>query len=57
MGNYHFLLSFTYIELMDKTTYLNHLFHHHNQFCAIVFTRNCYFSVDAYKMKSLFFKK
>jgi hypothetical protein len=24
MGHYHFLLSFTYIELMDKTTYLNH---------------------------------
>ncbi len=53
-----FFLSFTYIELMDKTTYLNHYY-----FISILsFLLNflpakAYFSVDAYKNKKLSFQK
>jgi hypothetical protein len=52
-----FFLSFTYIELMDKTTYLNHYY-----FITIVslvmcfLPANCYFSVDAYKNAKIRFQ-
>ena len=45
-----FFLSFTYIELMDKTTYLNHYyFISCIAFLMIFLPANVYFSVDAYK--------
>ncbi len=45
-----FFLSFTYIELMDKTTYLNHYyFISCVAFLMIFLPANVYFSVDAYK--------
>ena len=49
-----FFLSFTYIELMDKTTYLNHYyFISVISFILIWLPANCYFSVDAALDKSL----
>ncbi len=48
-----FFLSFTYIELMDKTTYLNHYyFISCVAFLMIFLPANAYFSVDAYKNPS-----
>lgn len=45
-----FFLSFTYIELMDKTTYLNHYyFISVIAFVMIFLPAGSYFSVDAYK--------
>ncbi len=45
-----FFLSFTYIELMDKTTYLNHYyFISVLSFLMIFLPANAYFSVDAKK--------
>lgn len=45
-----FFLSFTYIELMDKTTYLNHYyFISILSFLMIFLPANAYYSVDAYK--------
>ncbi len=45
-----FFLSFTYIELMDKTTYLNHYyFISVLSFLMIFLPAHAYFSVDAYK--------
>jgi len=48
-----FFLSFTYIELMDKTTYLNHYyFVSCISFLMIFLPANAYFSMDAYRDKS-----
>lgn len=48
-----FFLSFTYTELMDKTTYLNHYyFISLMAFLMIFLPANAYFSVDAYLKKS-----
>ncbi|WP_103664614.1 HTTM domain-containing protein [Gracilimonas amylolytica] len=45
-----FFLSFTYIELMDKTTYLNHYyFISILSFLMIFLPAHCYFSVDAWQ--------
>lgn len=45
-----FFLSFTYIELMDKTTYLNHYyFISVVAFVMIFLPANAYFSVDAHR--------
>ena len=45
-----FFLSFTYIELMDKTTYLNHYyFISCSVFLMMFLPANAYFSIDAYK--------
>jgi len=45
-----FFLSFTYIELMDKTTYLNHYyFISCVAFLMIFLPANAYFSVDVYR--------
>ena len=53
-----FFLSFTYIELMDKTTYLNHYyFITILAFVLIFLPANVYFSVDAYKNPKLAFQK
>ncbi len=53
-----FFLSFTYIELMDKTTYLNHYyFVTVVSFVLIFLPANAYFSVDAYKNKNIAFEK
>ncbi len=53
-----FFLSFTYIELMDKTTYLNHYyFITIISFTLLFLPANCYFSVDAYKNEKLRFQK
>jgi hypothetical protein len=53
-----FFLSFTYIELMDKTTYLNHYyFITVISFILIFLPANSYFSVDAYKNKEKRFEK
>lgn len=53
-----FCLSFTYIEFMDKTTYLNHYyFITIVSFVLIFLPANCYFSVDAYKNPKLAFQK
>ncbi|WKB81552.1 HTTM domain-containing protein [Cellulophaga lytica] len=47
-----FFLSFTYIELMDKTTYLNHYyFVSVLSFLMIFLPANAYFSVDSYIKK------
>lgn len=48
-----FFLSFTYIELLDKTTYLNHYyFVSVLSFLLIFLPANAYFSVDAYRSNS-----
>lgn len=53
-----FFLSFAYIELMDKTTYLNHYyFISCVGFLMIFLPANAYFSVDAYKNPSKLFQK
>ncbi|KVV13336.1 HTTM domain-containing protein [Flavobacterium sp. TAB 87] len=45
-----FFLSFTYIELMDKTTYLNHYyFISIVSFILIFLPANAFFSIDAYR--------
>ena len=45
-----FFLSFTYIELIDKTTYLNHYyFISVVSFVLILLPANAYFSIDAYR--------
>ncbi|TRW22361.1 HTTM domain-containing protein [Flavobacterium zepuense] len=45
-----FFLSFTYVELLDKTTYLNHYyFVSIISFVMIFLPANAYFSVDAYQ--------
>ncbi len=52
-----FFLSFTYIELMDKTTYLNHYyFTSVLSFLMIFLPANAYFSVDA-KKKGISFQQ
>ena len=49
-----FFLSFTYIELMDKTTYLNHYyFISILSFLMIFLPANAYFSMDAFRNKQL----
>jgi len=49
-----FFLSFTYIELMDKTTYLNHYyFISILSFLMIFLPAHAYFSVDARRNKTL----
>jgi hypothetical protein len=55
MGHYHFLLSFTYIELMDKTTYLNHCIYAYWFYCFYQQTA-IFLLMPIKKMKSLFFK-
>jgi hypothetical protein len=53
-----FFLSFTYIELMDKTTYLNHYyFISVVSFTMIFLPANAYFSVDASKNPKIGFQK
>ena len=53
-----FFISFTYIELMDKTTYLNHYyFISIVSFVLIFLPANSCFSVDAYKNPKLVFQK
>ncbi|MBZ9730135.1 HTTM domain-containing protein [Salegentibacter sp. JZCK2] len=53
-----FFLSFTYIELMDKTTYLNHYyFISVLSFLLIFLPANAYFSVDAKKNPGIAFQK
>ena len=53
-----FFLSFTYIELMDKTTYLNHYyFISLISFVLLFLPANCYFSIDAAKNEKLRFEK
>ena len=53
-----FFLSFTYIELIDKTTYLNHYyFVSVISFVLIFLPANCFFSVDAYKNPKIAFDK
>ncbi|MEW7291234.1 HTTM domain-containing protein [Aquimarina sp. 2304DJ70-9] len=52
-----FFLSFTYIELMDKTTYLNHYyFISLLSFLMIFLPANAYYSLDA-KQKEISFQK
>ena len=52
-----FFLSFTYIELMDKTTYLNHYyFISILSFLMIFLPANSYYSIDS-KIKGYSFKK
>lgn len=49
-----FFLSFTYIELMDKTTYLNHYyFISILSFLMIFLPAHAYYSIDAWKDESL----
>lgn len=53
-----FFLSFTYIELIEKTTYLNHYyFITLVSFVLIFLPANCSYSVDAYQKPSLAFEK
>jgi hypothetical protein len=53
-----FFLSFTYIELIDKTTYLNHYyFITIISFVLLFLPANCYFSVDTFKNKKLRFQQ
>lgn len=53
-----FFLSFTYIELMDKTTYLNHYyFISILSFLLIFLPANAYFSLDAKKNTGVAFQK
>ena len=50
-----FFLSFTYIELMDKTTYLNHYyFITCLSFLMLFLEGGAYFSLDAYRKKKTF---
>ncbi|WP_452602241.1 HTTM domain-containing protein [Pontimicrobium sp. MEBiC06410] len=52
-----FFLSFTYIELMEKTTYLNHYyFISLLSFLMIFLPAERYFSIDAYKQKKQYLK-
>ncbi|MEM8892649.1 MAG: HTTM domain-containing protein [Bacteroidota bacterium] len=52
-----FFLSFTYIELMDKTTYLNHYyFISILSFLMIFLPAHMYFSMDAWQKKDLRFE-
>ena len=52
-----FFLSFTYIELMDKTTYLNHYyFISILSFLMIFLPANAYYSIDALKQKNKAFQ-
>ena len=49
-----FFLSFTYIELLDKTTYLNHYyFISCLSFLLIFLPANCYYSLDALRLKNI----
>ena len=53
-----FFLSFTYIELMDKTTYLNHYyFISILSFLMIFLPASAYFSIDAWKEQKNAFQK
>ena len=53
-----FFLSFTYIELIDKTTYLNHYyFVSIISFVLIFLPANASFSVDAFKNSKIAFQK
>lgn len=53
-----FFITFTYIELMDKTTYLNHYyFISLVSFIMIFLPANSYFSVDAYRNPNLIFER
>ncbi|MFP2995995.1 HTTM domain-containing protein [Spongiivirga sp. MCCC 1A20706] len=53
-----FFLGFTYIELMDKTTYLNHYyFISILSFLLIFLPANRYFSIDAFKDSKLRFQQ
>nr|WP_294939051.1 HTTM domain-containing protein [uncultured Flavobacterium sp.] len=53
-----FFLSFTYIELMDKTTYLNHYyFISVVSFILIFLPANAAYSIDAYKNTKLAFQR
>ena len=53
-----FFLSFTYIELMDKTTYLNHYYFVSVLSLLMIFLpASAYFSMDAYKDKTKAFQK
>ncbi len=53
-----FFLTFTYIELIDKTTYLNHYyFVSVISFIMIFLPANCFFSVDAFKNPKIAFQK
>ena len=53
-----FFLSFTYIELLDKTNYLNHYyFISVVAFTLIFLPANCYFSIDAFRNKTIAFQK
>ncbi|MFP9113038.1 HTTM domain-containing protein [Flavobacterium sp. RHBU_3] len=55
LGIILFFLSFTYIELMDKTTYLNHYyFISVVSFVMMFLPANAFFSVDAHKDPKLF---
>jgi len=55
---FSFFLSFTYIELMDKTTYLNHYyFVSLISFVLLFLPANCYFSIDAIQNKKVRFEK
>ncbi len=52
-----FFISFTYIELMDKTTYLNHYyFVSILSFLLIFLPAGSYFSIDAYRNKQKAFQ-
>ena len=49
-----FFLSFTYIELMDKTTYLNHYYFISSiSFLMIFLPANAYFSFDAFRSEKI----
>jgi hypothetical protein len=53
-----FFLSFTYIELIDKTTYLNHYYFITVISLVMIFLpANCYFSIDAYRNKKNAFQE
>lgn len=53
-----FFIAFTYIELMDKTYYLNHYYFMSVVSCVLIFLpANAYFSVDCYRNKNLAFAK
>ena len=55
LGSILFFLSFTYIELMDKTTYLNHYyFISLISFVLIFLPANAFYSVDAKQNPDLF---
>ncbi len=53
-----FFLSFTYIELMDKTTYLNHYYFISGlSFLMLFLPANVYFSLDAFRNPKKAFQK